>query len=105
MKYIVLFFILFSNFSLASDLKTYCDDDPTGELYSEIWDNDIEDGFSVIGLNPSNYITLIDKYEDDDLFDMAEKTIQSHPEISKALYIWKLETCIDRGYQMMTGQL
>lgn len=87
--------------SFASELKQFCDNDPTGELYSEIFDSSTEDGFEIIGLNLKKYQPLIKKYPDRNLFEIADKTYALNPEIKNALQIWKLNTCITRGYEML----
>ncbi len=89
----------------GSDLKVYCQADPTGELYSEIIDSDIVDGFESVGLDSKQYQKIIDSNPNLDFFELADKTSQSHPEIANALKIWKLEICITRGYRMLTGKL
>ena len=91
-KLLIGLLILGSFSSYASELKEFCKDDPTGELYSEIIDSDVIDGFESINLNPSSYQSLIDNNPELGLFDLAEKTKQTHPEIANALEIWKLKT-------------
>lgn len=93
----------FSN-SFASELKQFCDKDPTGELYSEIFDSSAEDGFEIIGLKLEKYSKVIKRFHDKDLFEIADKTRISNPEIKNALEIWKLNTCITRGYEMLHEQ-
>lgn len=98
--------MIFGSFStFSSELTKYCKDDPTGEIYSEIIDSDIIDGLVTIKLNPLSYTALIENNVDMGLFDLAEKTKFSYPEIYNALEIWKLKTCIDRGYDLFTGHL
>lgn len=104
MSKVVLFLLLILSLNVyASPLEEYCKADPTGELYSAIIDADIVDHFETIGLDANNYSEVISANEDLDLFDIAELTRNSHPEILNALQIWKLKTCITRGYRMMHG--
>lgn len=87
-----------------NDLAQYCQNDPTGELYSELTDAfNIEVQFEIIGLNPHDYTSLIWEYKDSSFWDLAELTAQTHPEISDKLRIWELETCINRGFEMLYG--
>lgn len=88
----------------ASELKEFCENDPTGELYSEIYDSFVEDGLNSIGLDPAYYLKLIEQNEDISFFELAEEASESHPEIAQNLRIWKLETCISRGYEMLQYQ-
>ena len=100
----IFIFISISFNAIGSELYEYCSDDPTGEIYSEVWDSpSIEDSFSTIGLNASNYKELIESNKDDSLFTLSVKAEKKYPEISKALHVWMLETCITRGYNMLNG--
>ncbi len=99
----ILVLINFSAFS--SDLQKFCNADPTGELYSEVIDSDIADSFVVIGLESNKYKRIIMKNPNLDLFSLAAKVKQAYPEIANALTLWKLRTCITRGYEMLTGNL
>lgn len=89
----------------ASELEKFCHDDPTGELYSEVIDSDIIDGFNTIGVDYRNYLTIINNNPELDLFDLVEKYQQTFPELMSALKIWKLETCITRGYMMLNDKV
>jgi hypothetical protein len=101
--FIAVILIVFSTSSFSSKLKEFCDSDPTGELYSEIWDSSVEDGFESIGLKSSDYRALISKNPEASLSELARIAKNTHPEIATALKVWELETCITRGYEMLEG--
>jgi len=102
LKFVLFSLIIFvlNMASQASELKTYCDEDPSGELYSELWDASfIEDAFISIGLNPKEYGDLIATYDGESIFSLAREYRESYPEIWTAVRMWKLETCITKGYE------
>lgn len=106
MKRLIVGLLVLGSFSIhASDLREFCKNDHSGELYSEIIDSDIVDGFVSIGLDPNTYKVIISKNPNMDLFELAGHVKLTNPEIDNALTIWKLNTCIDRGYDMLTGVL
>ena len=104
MKYIIvsLITLLIHPLIFASELKDFCEEDPTGEIYSELWDSELDSGLQMIGLNPYQYRGLLKSYDEVGLEKMAEDQFLIHPEIKYSLEIWKLKTCIDRGYKMLT---
>jgi hypothetical protein len=86
MKKLICIFILVISFtSLASDLADYCQSDPRGEIYSEVIDSDVCDGFESIGLNANDYKQLISQNPTLDLMNLSDKAKVSHPEIANAL--------------------
>lgn len=104
-KFIISFFLIvlfISASSAASDLKEYCDNDPIGELYSELWDAPlVEDAFVIVGLNPIDYKEIIASFDGDSIFALARDYKDTYPEIWAAVRIWKLETCIAKGYEAL----
>ena len=86
-----------------SPLAKYCDDDPTGELYSASWDANPYDFLVDIDLKGQKYRDLIDKVnksgaEINGFGDYVRILKADHPEIGLKYKIWELETCINEGY-------
>lgn len=63
-KIIMLISIVFSTPAFAkSELADYCNEDPTGELYSSAWDAHSHDFLVEIGLPGKKYQDLVDSLD------------------------------------------
>ena len=102
-------FMLFSlNVHGKNKLAEYCENDPSGELYSSSWDAHTHDFLEEIGLSEQRYRDLIDsidpdKYEINSFGDYVELLKDDFPELEYKFVIWKLKTCINDGYEHLHG--
>ena len=105
MKFWVSFIFLLSLSSAqANRLAEYCENDPSGELYSSAWDADTFDFMEEIGLSLAVYGSIIDKVDESEAIinsfeDYVDLLKDDYPEFEYKFQIWKLETCINDGYE------
>ena len=110
------FILLFSLFSISfssygkNRLEVYCEDDPTGELYSSSWDAHPHDFLEEIGLPEQKYRDLIDSIDSDmynigSFKDFVDLLKNDYPELEYKFIIWKLKTCLSNGYGYLHGSL
>ena len=74
-------------------LEQYCNDDPSGEIFSELTDAyDTETQFDIVGLDWANYQDL-DLDRDYSIYDFA----QMYSKVENAIEYWEDKTCQTRG--------
>lgn len=77
-------------------LQDFCNDDPTGELYSELYDAfDTETQFEIIDVDFDEYEKVAET-NDYSVYDLAER----FSEVEYAVDAWERETCQTRGKEM-----
>ncbi|MDD0851661.1 hypothetical protein HBN50_01085 [Halobacteriovorax sp. GB3] len=95
------FLMLTSSFAYEDRIPSYtledfCREDPTGELYSELYDAyDTETQFEIINVDFDEYERLAES-NDYDVYDLAER----FSEVEYAVDAWEKKTCNTRGREM-----
>lgn len=90
----------FCSNAASISLLEACENDMTGELYSEITDASLDDQFSSIGINQtSKYLYLFEDENNAHLsfMDIIEKYQAQFPELKMALDKKLKEICLERG--------
>lgn len=101
--FVVCLMLIHLSVHAESRLATYCDEDPSGELYSSAWDSDPYDFLKEIGLPDPKYRSLIDNVDStgaeiNSFRGYVKFLKKDYPEIDYSYRIWKLKTCINDGY-------